>query len=146
MAKDWIRAVREALKLSQPVFADRIRAEGGRDTVAKWEGGARKEPGFTYTRRMVVIAPPEQLRQFLGGPAASAEMSGLERTDPGGYDQPPGGDVEDTDEARLIAKKLNVLDPVTRARAYGLCVAALEEARNPHELDADNRPDRVRRK
>jgi transcriptional regulator with XRE-family HTH domain len=64
-AKDWIKAVRKALGVSQEKFGELVGADGGRDTVAKWENGYR-EPGYGYIQRIREIAP-EGLRDFSGG-------------------------------------------------------------------------------
>jgi DNA-binding transcriptional regulator YiaG len=145
-AKDWIRQVREALKLTQEQLGETIGAEGDR-TVAKWEG-AVAEPRFVYTRRIAVLAPwPLQLT-FLGRSSDSPSMSDPDRTVLPAANE--GEKLVVTPEGIMVGKELDEIEDVEiRKRARTAALAAIDAERSkshPPELDADQKRHRVQRK
>ena len=56
-AKTWVRQVREAAKLTQDEFAEKLGTL--RETVAKWEELGGSEPSFRYAQKIRSVFPLE---------------------------------------------------------------------------------------
>lgn len=134
----WTRAVYEALDVTQEEFAERVRAEGGRDTVTKWWKKKKPtEPGFTYTRRLVLIAPERLRNEFLGKPATSDGVSDPDRK------VSPDANGENnvtTPEGIMVGRELDEIEDIPlRKKARTAALAAIDAERsksNPSELGA----------
>lgn len=137
----WVRALRDVLDLSQDELGEKVGAEGGRDTVSKWEKkkGAT-EPGFTYTRRLVIVAPPTLQAAFLGRSAESARLSDPDRMVAADH---ISGDKYMTHEreAAIVAEEIDsITDGALRRRAMTEAMNAIAKVReNPSELVGDKK-------
>ncbi len=155
-ARRWIRAVfdslHDSLGLTQREFGELVigppteDGENRRDVVAKWiRSRDPQEPRFTYTRRIVTIAPLNLVQDFVGAKVASG--LGLDRAaDQRVEDRTPKeGSVTMTKDAAYVAGKLDEIeDEAIRNRAVRGCLAAIEEAHRPQLADAEKRSGRAR--
>lgn len=93
----WIKDLRKQLKVSQTRLGKLVGAS--RDTERNWEGSAPEGPGFSYTRRLAIVAPPRHLAKFLGPHALAALCLELK-------ENPTGIDVAEPPEWRMRAATL----------------------------------------
>lgn len=145
-AKDWVRAVRDALGLTQERLGEKVQAPGDR-AVAKWEGGV-VAPRFVYTRRLAVLAPWPLQAAFLGRSTDSVPVS-----DPDRKVAPDDIDKERdvvTPEGIMVGKELDEIgDTEVRKRARTAALAAIDAERSkshPHEASAGEKASRARSK
>lgn len=117
--KNWTRLVKQAAGVTNEALADAVGA--GPELARKWTSGS-SEPRGPYMRKIRAAFP------------AAAVSADLALSDPRGKvprsPQPkPGGYEVQTDEGRMLARKLDELrgnDPL-RMRVFGAAWAAIEK-------------------
>lgn len=143
---EWVRSVKNAVFGSWPEFAKFIGAP--EDTAKKWANPKPQEPGFTYTRRIVLVAPPSLVSTFVGRPEIETHgLSGV-RSIPGGAEiHPPEISHMHSVQASALAEALDgIEDKSLRGEVMRKCLNLIAEAHHPSELGAERRPGRAQRK
>lgn len=127
----WVWEIRGPL--SQEAFAEKVGVHWV--TVNRWESR-----GAGMHQRSV----DRILKAFPNAPRPP--INGV--SDPGGKvsEAPkPGGYEVQTEEGKFLARKIDAMHEDERTEALRLCLNALKELQNPHELGADTKADRSRR-
>jgi transcriptional regulator with XRE-family HTH domain len=134
----WVRAIREGARLTQAEFGARLRSAEDPvhpTTVTRWERGVMGMDVGSIV--LITKAFPNAPRPPLDG------VSDPDRTVPSDHNE--GDYIVKTDQGRIIAKMIDAIED-EGARTDAMLACAAELKKNPSELGAGKRADRVQRK